>query len=239
MTSPLVKKLAVRDRLTPDEQRMLERIAVRVREVKADNDIVTEGQRVTEASLVIDGFAGRYKLLGEGRRQFTALHIPGDFVDLHSFLLKELDHGVLALTPCTIAVVPHEALREVTETSPHLGRMLWLSTLIDGSIHREWITSMGRRPALERTAHLFCEMFKRLEAVGRTEGSSYKMPLSQAELGDTLGLSLVHVNRVVQTLRGDGLVSWEGRVLTILDWGRLSRLAEFDPTYLYLEAEPR
>lgn len=239
MTNVLVQKLAVRDRLPPEEKRLLERVAVRVREIPRDQDIVHDGQRTTESTLLLDGIAARYKMLGGGRRQISALHIAGDFVDLHSFLLKQMDHGVAALTACTIAQVPHETLKEITETSPHLTRMLWLSTLIDGAIHREWITNMGRRPALERTAHLICELFKRLEAVGRTDGFSFRFPLTQAELGDALGLSLVHVNRVVQGLRNQGLVIWEGRVLTIPDWERLCEMAEFDSTYLHLNHEPR
>jgi CRP-like cAMP-binding protein len=239
MTNVLVQNLTVRDRLPTEERRLLERVAVRVREVARDQDIVHDGQRTTESSLLLDGIAARYKVLGGGRRQISALHIAGDFVDLHSFLLKVMDHGVVALTACTVAGVPHETLREITETSPHLTRMLWLSTLIDGSIHREWITNTGRRAALERTAHLICELYKRLEAIGRTDGWSFRFPLTQAELGDALGLSLVHVNRVVQALRSQSLVSWEGRIMTILDWKRLCELAEFDSTYLYLFSEPR
>jgi CRP-like cAMP-binding protein len=239
MTNVLVQKLSLRDQLPTEERRMLERVAVRVREVARDQDIIHDGQRVTESTLLLDGMAARYKMLGGGRRQISALHIPGDFVDLHSFLLKTLDHGVIALTACTIAQVPHETLREITETSPHLTRMLWLSTLIDAAIHREWITNMGRRAALERTAHLLCELYKRLEAIGRADGWSFRLPLTQAELGDALGLSLVHVNRVVQALRTQNLVTWEGRVLTILDWERLCTMAEFDSTYLHLNREPR
>lgn len=239
MTNVLVQKLSLRDQLPPEERRLLERVAVRVREIARDQDIVHDGQRVTESTLLLDGMAARYKMLGGGRRQISALHIAGDFVDLHSFLLKTLDHGVVALTPCTIAQVPHEFLKELTETSPHLTRLLWLSTLIDAAIHREWITNMGRRAALERTAHLLCELFKRLEAIGRTDGWSFRLPLTQAELGDALGLSLVHVNRVVQALRTQNLVTWEGRVLTILDWERLCTMAEFDSTYLHLNKEPR
>lgn len=239
MTNMLIKKLGARDRLTADERKLLERSVSRVREVPADQDIVSEGQRTNESSILIEGMAVRYRLIGEGRRQITAIHVPGDFVDLHSFMMKVLDHGVMAMTPCTIAVVPHEGLTQITETSPHLTRMLWLSTLIDAAIHREWIANTGRRTALERTAHLFCELFKRMEVIGRTEAMSFKLPLTQAELGDALGLSFVHVNRVVQALRAQGLVTWEGRVLTILDWDRLTALAEFDPTYLHLWPEPR
>lgn len=239
VTNPLVKKLSLRDAISAEEQAMLERSLARVKEFAPDQDIVEEGKRVGESCLLLDGMAARYKLLDGGRRQITALHVTGDFVDLHSFLLKKLDHGVIALSACTVGLVPHEALKEITETSPHLTRMLWLSTLIDAAIHREWITNMGQRAALERAAHLFCELFTRLKVVGKTDGMSFKFPLTQAELGDTLGLSLVHVNRVAQALRGQGLLTWEGRTLTILDWARLRDVAGFDEDYLYLRREPR
>lgn len=239
MTNVLVQKLAIRDTISADERRVLDRAIVRVREVPRDQDIVRDGARVNESVLLLDGMAARYKMLGGGRRQISAIHVAGDFVDLHSFLIKVMDHGVTALTTCTVALVPHETLKEITETSPHLTRMLWLSTLIDAAVYREWITNMGQRAALERAAHLLCEIFVRLRAVDRTDGMSFRLPLTQAGLGDALGLSLVHVNRVVQGLRAQGLVSWEGRIVTILDWRRLQEVAEFDPGYLHLDPEPR
>jgi CRP-like cAMP-binding protein len=164
--------------------------------------------------------------------------VLGDFVDLHSFLLGKMDHGVVALTPCRVGVVPHEELRAITERYPHLTRLLWLSTLIDGAIHREWLVAMGRRSALGHTAHLICELFLRLQAVGQVDGTTMQLPITQAELGDTLGISTVHVNRVVQELRNQGLITWRGEKLTIDDWDALRNAAEFDPTYLHLNAKP-
>ncbi len=202
-------------------------------------DIVREGDRPTESILLLEGFAARYDILRKGKRQITALHIPGDFVDLHSFLVKKMDHAVLAITPCSVAGVPHEILRHISESHPHLTRLLGVNLAVDAAIHRQWIVALGRRSALEHTAHLFCEMFLRLRAVGLTEDHSFKLPLTQAELGDSLGLSTVHVNRVVQELRAKELITWRGETLVIDDWERLQELAEFDPTFLSLEAEPR
>ena len=239
MLQHLLMKLEQRDPLSGAERTALEAAVSRVREVKADDDIVSEGDRPSESSLLIDGFAARYKILTNGRRQITALHILGDFVDLHSFLLHKMDHGVVALTPCRLAVVPHDGLREITERHPHLARLLWLSTLVDGAIHREWLVAMGRRSAVGHMAHLICELFLRLQAVGRTDGETFQLPITQAELGDTIGVSTVHVNRVIQELRGEGLISWRGDRVTINDWDRLRQLADFDPTYLHLDHHPR
>lgn len=239
MPNPLLLKLEQRDQLSDDEKRVLEGAISRVRVVEADEDVVREGDQPNESNLLLDGFAARYKIFSNGRRQITAIHVAGDFVDLHSFLLKTMDHGVLALTPCRIAVVPHTTLEKITDEYPHLTRLLWLNTLIDGAIHREWLTTMGRLSATAHMAHFICELFLRLRAVGRTEGDTIQLPLTQAELGDTLGLSTVHVNRVLQELRKEGLIRWQGDALTILDWKRLEEVGEFTSTYLNLQHEHR
>jgi CRP-like cAMP-binding protein len=201
--------------------------------------MMREGDRPTESTVLITGFAVRYSLLRNGKRQITALHVPGDFVDLHSFLVKKMDHAVMAITRCTVGMVPHETLRGISENHPHLARLLGVHIAVDGAIHRQWIVAMGRRSALEHAAHLLCELFVRLKAVGLTEGYSFKLPLTQGELGDTLGLSTVHVNRVIQELRKEGPITWRGETVVIEDWPRLQEIAEFDPTFLSLEGEPR
>lgn len=239
MAHPLILKLSRRDRLSAEEQRALEDAIVTIREVPADQDLVSEGDRPNASTLLLEGFAARYRTLGDGKRQITSLHVSGDFVDLHSLLMKPMDHSILALTPCRVAPVPHEALRKITETFPHLTRMLWLNTLIDAAIHREWLLSTGRRTPVAHIAHLLCETFTRLQQVEQVDGMSFEFPITQAELGDILGLSTVHANRSLQQLRSEGVVTWRGATVTILDWERLRDIAEFDPTYLNLTQEPR
>ncbi|TIS86178.1 Crp/Fnr family transcriptional regulator [Mesorhizobium sp.] len=202
-------------------------------------DLVSAGSRPTYSTLILEGLAARYKVLEDGGRQFTSLQVPGDFVDLHAFLLKIMDHGIMALSPCRVIFAEHARLHVITEQAPHLTRLLWLNTLVDGAIHREWIVAMGRRSKTAHLAHLICELFVRLQVVKRTNGMSFELPLSQAELADVLGLSVVHMNRVIGALRKVGVVSWANHVVTILNWGRLQEIAEFDPTYLSMVREPR
>jgi len=235
----LIRKLEQYDRLSEAERQLLEQATVRQRAVAKGEDLVREGDRPSESLFLITGFAARYNLLRKGKRQITALHVPGDFVDLHSFLVKTMDHSVMAITPCTLGVVPHDALRTITETQPHLSRLLGVHVAVDAAIHRRWIVSIGRQSALEHAAHLFCEMFARLQAVGLAEDDIFKLPLTQAELGDTLGLSTVHVNRIIQELRSEGVITWRGDTVVITDWPRLQQIAEFDPTFLSLDREPR
>jgi CRP-like cAMP-binding protein len=239
MPNPLIRKLTRRDQLTDAELEVLETAPFTVRTFDAGEEIVREDTVCDFSCLILEGWAARSKHMRDGRQQITAFHILGDFVDLHSFLLKPMDHTIEALTPCRMALVPHSALREITERHPHLTRMLWLSTLIDAAMHREWLVAIGRLPAAGHLAHLLCELYLRLEAVGEAGDFSFQFPVTQVLLADALGLSTVHVNRVVQELRRENLVTWRGQQVTFNDFERLKAFAEFDPTYLNLQAEPR
>jgi CRP-like cAMP-binding protein len=225
--------------LTHEEEISLRGALSEVVEEPADRDVVREHDRQTRSHLLLEGWAGRYITLSDGRRQIVAVHVPGDFVDLHSFPLQVMDHSVATFTPCRIAFAPHDRLREVTTRHPHVARLLWLSTLIDAAILRQWLVGSGKRSALEQTAHLFCELFVRLQLTGRTEGQTFIFPLSQSELADCLGVSAVHANRVLQELRATQVLAWRGRHVEIRDWEALQALAEFDPVYLNLVDSPR
>ena len=236
---PFFLKLELRDRLSDEEKAVLAGAIACTETYGPGQTIVPEGVPQSSSRLLLTGMVGRSKTLPSGARQFTELHIAGDFVDLHSFLLKELEHDVVALSPVEMAVVPHEHLRRITETEPHLTRVLWLTTLIDASIHRQWIVSAGRRSAVEQMAHLFCELLVRLQAVGLSDGRSFALPLTQQQISDVCGLSPVHVNRVAQELRQAGLVEWSRGEVTAPDFERLAAFAQFDPAYLVMHAEPR
>jgi CRP-like cAMP-binding protein len=235
----LIRKLEVRDRLSGEEKRVLQDMVSSVRDVAPNDDIVREGDRPAHSLLLLEGFTCRAVVLSGGQRQITSIHIPGDFVDLHGFLLKVMDHSVTSLSACRIALVPHTTLREISEKHPHLTRLLWLATLIDAAIHRRWITSLGRQSALAHTAHLLCEMYLRQKEAELTNGAAFRMPMTQVRLADALGLSTVHTNRVVKEIRATGFVEWEGEAATMKDFDGLARMADFDPTYLNLQQEPR
>lgn len=231
--------LRARNDLSQDEERALREAIGNPTDVKADTKIIRARQELKASTLLLEGIACRYKDLRNGERQITALHVAGDFVDLHSFTLQRLDHDIATLTPCRIATVPHEALRRITELHPHLTRVYWFSTNLDAAMHREWELSLGRRTALARLAHLLCEMFVRFEIIGLTEERSYPFNLTQAELSECLGLTSVHVNRMLKQLREQQLATLKQGRVTILNWEALQKVAEFDPAYLYLEKRAR
>jgi CRP-like cAMP-binding protein len=235
---PFLRKLELRDTLSEQEKRALLACAADEVEFASGADLVREGDRPQVSMLVLDGFTTRYHDSPDGTRQITAIHIPGDFVDLHSFLLKEMDHSVGALSHCRVLRFPHARLIELTEKYPHLTRLLWLLTLIDSSIHREWLVAASRT-APEQVAHLVCELFVRLTVTDLLKDHKFALPVTQMELGEALGLSAVHVNRTLQQLRSEGLFIWQNQEIQILDWEALKRRGSFDPRYLHLVKEPR
>ncbi|WP_425324322.1 Crp/Fnr family transcriptional regulator [Methylobacterium frigidaeris] len=194
-----------------------------------------EKDRPSQCCLLLEGWACRYRMLGDGKRQIFSFHIPGDIPDLQSLHLKVMDHSVCTMTAATVAFIPHEPLRKLTAAFPGVGAILWRETLVDGAIFREWMTGMGRRSATGSIAHLFCEMYVKLEAMGLARDHAYKLPPTQQDIGDALGLSNVHVNRVLRELRDNGLITLQNHKLQINDWAELSKLGGFDPTYLHLE----
>ena len=228
-------KLRKRDVISAAEEAALRRLCKDLRRIPAHKTVISEGEPLNESLLLLEGWLARAKGLSGGERQFTEIHVPGDFADLHSLTLKRLDHDVVALTPVRLVAVPHDELRRLTEEFPHIARIYWFSTNVDAAIHREWAVSLGRRSALARTAHLFCELFERLKVVELTRGDSYDFPLTQDELATALGMTPVHINRTLQELRRQELIRLEHRQLTILDQDGLRKVAEFDTDYLYLD----
>lgn len=238
MISVHLKKLKRRTQLSSEEEQAIRACVAETRRVPADQILVRSGEELNTSMILIDGWLARSKDLAGGERQVTELHVAGDFPDLHGFTLKRLDHDILTLSDCIVAVVPHERLQRVTEKFPRLARLYWFSTNVDGAITRELALSLGQRSAMARMAHLFCELYVRLNAVGRARPDGFEFPLTQRELSECLGLTVVHANRTIQELRRRRLVEMENRQLTILDRRGLEGLAEFDPSYLYLEPAP-
>ncbi|MES2021536.1 MAG: Crp/Fnr family transcriptional regulator [Pseudomonadota bacterium] len=221
--------------LNAEEVAALEAAVGRTATFSAKQIIVRQQTPLTQCTLLLEGFVERYKDTPEGRRQILAIHVPGDFVDLHSYPLKRLEHSVAALTDVKVAFFPHSAIRGLTERSATLTELLWRSTLIDAAINREWIVSIGARSAVVRLAHLFCEMYVRLERIEMTSGTTFALPLTQVDLSDATGLTAVHANRMLRQLREQELVSFRQGTVEILDWNALRRFADFDPAYLFFD----
>lgn len=232
--SPLIAKLETRAPLSAEDREALYELYSDAREMGARRNIIREGDRPDHVHLMIDGWGARYKLLPDGGRQITAFLIPGDFCDIHTTILNEMDHGITTLTRSRVAFIPREKMEALTER-PSLAKAFWWATLVDESVLRNWIVSVGRRDAYEAIGHLFCELYVRMKNVGLVDGHRFDLPLTQEEIGDALGLTSVHVNRVLQRLRSEDLISLRRGLLAIHDSERLEKACGFNANYLHME----
>jgi CRP-like cAMP-binding protein len=230
---PLVRKLEGFSHLSEAERAALEGLAWQVESVPAHSDLAFEGDKPRGVLLIMGGMAYRYRMRGNGARQILAYLVPGDMGDLDTDLFDHMDHGIATFSACKVVWIEPEALSDLRQSHPVIDRTLRMSSLVDTATLGAWVMNVGCRMAIERLAHLFCELLLRLQAVGLATENSYALPLSQGELADTTGLSDVHLNRSVQELRRRGLIHLSARTLTILDVPALMTLAEFRPDYLH------
>ena len=232
---PLLRKLQSIADPTKAEQQALAELRPTIKVLDAQEDIVREGDRPSIVCLILEGFACRYAMVPSGRRQILSIHIPGDIPDLQGLFIKVMDHNLATLTPARVALISHDAMRKLIDSNRHIAHLLWRDSLVDAAIFRKWIVGIGRRTAYARFAHLICEFAMRMHAVGLMKANACVMPFTQADMADALGLSNVHVSRVLGRLRKQGLFTWQDGVLTIRNWRRLQKAAEFDPSYLQLD----
>ena len=230
-----IAKLSAASSLSAPDQHALSQMCRNARTVAAKHDIISEGDKPDHVHVVLEGWAARYKILADGSRQITAILLPGDFCDLHVTILARMDHSIGALSQTRVAFVPHQIMQDLPLHRPELGRALWRATLIDEAILRSWIVNLGRRDALERIAHLFCELHARLLLVGLVDEGHFALPLTQDVIADATGLTSIHVNRVLKQLRAPELIVLTKGELTTRDVRELGKIAGFDPAYLHRE----
>jgi CRP-like cAMP-binding protein len=219
--------------LTVDDRNAVAALPWTRRIFMRDAYLVREGEPTTVCTLLVSGFAFRQKQVSDGARQIISIHISGELLDIQNALLEVADHNVQALTRSSVATVHKAALLELMGSHPNVRRAIWLDSLIDSSVFREWVVNLGRRDAKARIAHLLCELAARLASSGVSNGEMYDFPLTQEQVGDATGLTAVHTNRTLQALRKDGLISLSSSRLTILDWDALVELGDFNERYLH------
>ena len=231
-SSPLVTKLSHFVPLSDEDERVLEALCVKEELFEADTDLAVQGDVPRSAFVLTRGMAFRYRLLPEGKRQILTFLIPGDVFGLHAFLLRTMDHSVGTLVPTRLAAISRATVFDLFEHHPRIGAALWWSALQQEAINRERIVALGRREARGRVAYLLCELLWRQRAVGLSEGDAIRLPLTQLELADTLGLTAVHINRILQGFRRDNLIELARHRLTLGDVERLQEIAGFNQDYL-------
>jgi len=235
MENRLVRKLESHVRLSAEDVRRLHGLGrQKVRRLRPREDIIREGERPDHAYLVLQGWACRYKVLEDGRRQIIAFLLPGDISDLDIFLPHEMDHSVAAITPIICSEIAREALDGIAG-HPRLVEALGRDRLVEAAIQREWTVNLGQRTAIERVGHLLCELFIRLRTIGLSQGNRCEMPLTQTEIADATGLTPVHINRTLRQLRARNLIALHDKELAIPDLEQLKRVSQFNGNYLHLE----
>ena len=232
---PLATKLSCFIPLSDEDVRVLDALCVNEERFEVDADIVLQGDVPRSAFVLTHGMAFCYRLMPDGKRQILTFMIPGDIFGLHAFLLRAMDHSIATLVPTRIATISRATVFDLFDHHPRIGAALWWSALQQRAINRERIVALGRRSARGRVAYLMCELVWRQRAVGLSEDHAIRLPLTQVELADTLGLTSVHVNRILQGFRRDNLIALAHHRLTLLDVGRLQKIAGFNQDYLHLD----
>lgn len=234
----LTRRIASFVRLSAEDRHALDKVWNGVsRFASAQQDMIHEGDAPGSMRLLVDGWACRYKMLEDGRRQILSFFLPGDICDFNIFVLKHMDHSMMALTPAHYVTLSPQDFENLTLSHPRILQAFWWETLVNASIQREWTVSLGRRSALERMSHLLCELFIRLRLVGLTKDIRCDLPVTQTELADALGLTPVHVSRTMKELRSRQVIRLQNRQLEILDFDMLCQIAMFNADYLHLDRE--
>jgi len=231
---PFIERLKRMTALSDNDAELVQQLPIEYKAFRGDPIVVT-GQRPSVCSLIIDGFVLRSKQTADGRRQILSIHQPGDIPDLQSLYLHVMDHDVMPAGEAMLGLIPHDDLRELVRKAPTVAEVLWRDTLVDAAIFREWILNVGQRDAAGRLAHLFLELFYRARLIGRAKDMSFRLPLTQVDLADAAGVTSIHVNRMLQDLRSQGLVELRKGNVTICDEAKLRALAGFDSLYLHMD----
>ena len=237
--APLVRKLEQWQFLNPEERDAVLALPHVIRDLKAHQYVVWDGDRPQNTCLILSGFAYRHKLAGNGGRQILSIHMKGDLIDLQNSLLGTADHNVQMMTDGTLALIPIQSIVDIAFRFPAVGMAMWYETLVEGSIFREWILNVGRRDAFTAIAHLLCEFAMRAEAAEIGQTTSYELPLTQEQLADAVGLTPVHVNRTLMRLEEEGHIRRSRRIIEIDDWHNLAKVADFEPRYLHFRNSAR
>ena len=237
--APMLRKLRLWVNLDAAQERALLDLPHKVVTADKQRVLVRQGDVIAHVWLVLSGYCVRFKYVGSGARQIVSIHMKGDLVDLQNALFGVADHGVQTLTSCRMAKLPIEQVRRLSDADPAIKDALWFDTLVDASIHREWVANVGRRDAPTRVAHLLCEFGLKLDAIGLQQ-LDYELPMTQDQIADATGLTAVHVNRVLQGLEKDGLIERvTAKSVLIGDWKRLAAAGDFDRDYLHLDSFKR
>ncbi len=232
---PMVRKLEYRGTFSEQDRDAIRALPHRLKALEAHDYVIRQGDRAEYSCVLLSGYCIRHKIVAGGNRQIIAVHMKGEMVDLQNSLLLVADHGVQMLTRGEIAMIPREEIMKIAFKRPEVGKAMWMDSMVDGSVFREWIANVGRRDAKTRIAHLLCEFSLRLKHAGLGDQGEYELPMTQEQMADATGLTPVHVNRTIKALEAEGLIErTSARSIAIGDWRKLADVGDFQSAYLHM-----
>jgi CRP-like cAMP-binding protein len=231
----LINKLSEHSILSKSDLAVIRKLPGAIRTLSKGEDILRQGDKPTDAVVVLEGYIARYHTVQSGRRQYLSFHMAGDMPDSQTLFLETMDFSLCAMDKSLIALVPHKSIIELFLERPDTGTAFWKETLIDAAIFREAITNNSSRNLIVRLAHFFCEQYYRARKSDLTEGDLFRLPLTQTQLGETLASSLPSISRALVELRKTKALSFDNGVLQVKNWKKLAEIGDFNPTYLHLK----
>lgn len=233
----MIRKLRQHSELPNESIEALRSIVAPARSFPEESSIFREGDVSTRCCVILSGFAYRSKVSEGGKRQILSFHIAGDMPDLHGLPLKRMDHDLVTLSEAQVGFIDHDALERILDARPALARALWRESLVDAALFRQWIVNLGTRSAAGRLAYLIAELRQRLGAMGMVVNEQFEFPITQVKLADALGVSVVHVNRILQSFRTQGILDVRRQIVTLGDFEKIVQLGGFDNLENYLSLE--
>jgi CRP-like cAMP-binding protein len=234
ITAPLFRRLQTTTDISRDDLAALKALPYTLRHYRENQSVLRDGDNPSECCLIAEGYCVRSKTIADGKRQILSIHIPGDLPDLQNLHLAVMDHDLVALSECTLAFFGHAAIKDLIRSRPTIGDIFWRDTLVDAAVFREWIVNVGQRAVHNRLAHLIIELRERLRLIGQVAGNTFIMPLTQEQLGEAMGVTSVHTNRIIRQLRVEGVLEFQRGMVKILNEKKIHELAQFDQRYLHL-----
>jgi CRP-like cAMP-binding protein len=233
----LIDRFETISALSREDRILFEEVLCTVRSFGPRDNFIRRGDNPSQCCLLLDGQLIQSRITSLYKRQILSFHVAGDLLGLHTLFLGTAQHNISSIGHSVVCFVASDSIRRLLAKSPNLTRILWRETFVEASIYQEWAVNLGGREAISRVAHLICEMVVRLRGANLVRNLSFDLPWTQHDVGDACGLSNVHVNRVIQTFRSDGVIDWKSKVMKIRRWDELVRIADFNPDYLHIPGE--
>lgn len=231
MLGSFLKRLGLNHQLSSQDVKLLQSLPWAASQVKRGQDILRIGDRPGFVYIIERGWAGRYGIRVDGSRRITGFMLPGDFCGIHAVTEEPIDHSITALADCDVARIQNTEIRRAVAASPAIGAAIWRVKLQDEATLRMWL--LNSQDSIHSLAHLICEIHLRSDVIAEVQDGRLYVPMTQEQLGDALGITSVHTNRILKQLRTYGLIENYTNYIRVIDIDALRAFCKFLPQYLH------